>query len=163
MNLTYLLLGIGAIIVVAALVWMGRKNSTAKTFTGNVDSNVKTEVTSSGNSSNIAPGNAEEAVRALLDAGNKIEAIKRVRQQTGLGLKEAKDLVDEMERGASVALHAATPPSAFHGDLDHEARKLSAAGKKLEAIKLVRERKNLGLAEAKDYVERLKRLRRLRN
>jgi hypothetical protein len=29
-----------------------------------------------------------------LEQGNKIEAIKRMRRQTGLGLKEAKDAVD---------------------------------------------------------------------
>ena len=33
-------------------------------------------------------------IRAALAGGNKIEAIKRVRERTGLGLKEAKDLVE---------------------------------------------------------------------
>ena len=33
-------------------------------------------------------------VETLLDQGKGIEAIKRVRELTGLGLKEAKDLVD---------------------------------------------------------------------
>jgi large subunit ribosomal protein L7/L12 len=37
-------------------------------------------------------GSAE--VRAALAAGNKIEAIKLVRESTGLGLKESKDLVE---------------------------------------------------------------------
>lgn len=32
--------------------------------------------------------------RSLLLEGNKIQAIKRVRERTGLGLKEAKDLVE---------------------------------------------------------------------
>ena len=36
------------------------------------------------------PGNVTEA----LQRGNKIEAIKRLREQTGLGLKEAKDAVE---------------------------------------------------------------------
>jgi ribosomal protein L7/L12 len=38
-------------------------------------------------------------VRAALASGNKIEAIKLYRLQTGVGLKEAKDAVDEMEKG----------------------------------------------------------------
>lgn len=38
-----------------------------------------------------------EAV-AVLETGNKIEAIKIVRQTHGLGLKEAKDVVDEYLR-----------------------------------------------------------------
>ena len=34
----------------------------------------------------------------LLRAGQKIEAIKSLRERTGLGLKEAKDAVDLLER-----------------------------------------------------------------
>ena len=34
----------------------------------------------------------------LVRSGKKIDAIKLYRQQTGLGLKEAKDFIDEMER-----------------------------------------------------------------
>jgi ribosomal protein L7/L12 len=37
-------------------------------------------------------------VRELVQAKQKIQAIKLVRQQTGLGLKEAKDLVDAFEK-----------------------------------------------------------------
>jgi len=156
MDYTFWLFLVAAVIIVANVIaWLLRKNSTPKTFTGNVDNSGQVEAPTAYNSSNIEPGSAEVAVRALLDGGNKIEAIKRVREQTGLGLKEAKDLVDAMEQGAPVTLHAHTSSSAFHGDLDSEARKLMAAGRKLEAIKLVREQKNLGLKEAKDYVERL--------
>jgi Ribosomal protein L7/L12 C-terminal domain len=35
-------------------------------------------------------------ISTLLARGNKIEAIKRLRQLTGLGLKEAKDYVDRL-------------------------------------------------------------------
>lgn len=38
-------------------------------------------------------------VRALLAAGRKIEAIKRYREATGVGLAEAKDVVDAFEHG----------------------------------------------------------------
>jgi len=40
-------------------------------------------------------------IQALLQAGNKIEAVKRYRELSGLGLKEAKDAVDAMEQGLS--------------------------------------------------------------
>lgn len=40
-------------------------------------------------------------VVALLEAGQKIEAIKRLREQTGLGLKEAKEAVEAHPAGAS--------------------------------------------------------------
>jgi ribosomal protein L7/L12 len=36
----------------------------------------------------------DPAVRAALAEGNKILAIKLVRERTGLGLKESKDLVE---------------------------------------------------------------------
>jgi ribosomal protein L7/L12 len=38
------------------------------------------------------------AVEDLLRKGRKLEAIKVMRETRGLGLKEAKDLVEEMER-----------------------------------------------------------------
>ena len=40
-------------------------------------------------------------VVALLEAGQKIEAIKRLREQTGLGLKEAKEAVEAHPAGAT--------------------------------------------------------------
>jgi large subunit ribosomal protein L7/L12 len=42
------------------------------------------------------PADIKEEVRALSAAGRKIAAIKRVRAATGLGLAEAKDLVERM-------------------------------------------------------------------
>ena len=35
-----------------------------------------------------------DEIIAAVDSGRKIDAIKRLREETGLGLKEAKDLVD---------------------------------------------------------------------
>jgi ribosomal protein L7/L12 len=42
-----------------------------------------------------------EQIRATLATGNKIEAIKQYREQTGVGLKEAKDAVERIERDDS--------------------------------------------------------------
>jgi large subunit ribosomal protein L7/L12 len=42
------------------------------------------------------PDALEREVRELLAAGNKIEAIKQVRAATGLGLREAKEMVERM-------------------------------------------------------------------
>ena len=50
------------------------------------------------------PHGAAASVEELIAAGRKIEAIKRLRAQTGLGLKEAKDAVEAIAQGtASVA------------------------------------------------------------
>jgi len=38
----------------------------------------------------------ESEVAQLLAAGEKIDAIKRVREETGAGLKEAKDVVEKL-------------------------------------------------------------------
>jgi ribosomal protein L7/L12 len=45
-----------------------------------------------------APKDLQYEIGALIRAGNKIEAIKRYREQTGVGLAEAKNAVEEMER-----------------------------------------------------------------
>ena len=61
----------------------------------------------------------------LLEAGpNKVQVIKAVREITGLGLKEAKDLVD----GAPKAVKEAIPKA----DADAAMKKLADAGAKVE-------------------------------
>jgi ribosomal protein L7/L12 len=105
------------------------------------------------------PRTVEEEARQLLATGNAIAAIKRVRELTGLGLKEAKDYVDALQRGSALPVLPATAasdaPTASAPQLDQEARGLLARGRKIEAIKRVREVTGWGLKEAKDYVERL--------
>jgi hypothetical protein len=44
-----------------------------------------------------------ESVAEALQKGNKIEAIKRLREQTGLGLKDAKEAVEEIERETGIS------------------------------------------------------------
>ncbi|PQO47294.1 ribosomal protein L7/L12 [Blastopirellula marina] len=44
-----------------------------------------------------ADGQLDE-IKSLIKSKKKIEAIKRLREETGRGLKEAKDLVEEIER-----------------------------------------------------------------
>jgi ribosomal protein L7/L12 len=97
----------------------------------------------------------EDELRALLARGQKIEAIKRVREATGLGLKEAKDYVEALAAGAPVALPTARLAEVSAGDIEGEVYALLARGQKIEAIKRVREATGLGLKEAKDYVDRL--------
>ena len=85
-----------------------------------------------------------------LQRGQVIEAIKRLRQATGLGLKQAKDAVDARQLGQ---------PTAFTGGMGGAAPMPPAAvdalrsGNKIEAIRLVREHTGLGLKAAKDKVD----------
>jgi ribosomal protein L7/L12 len=101
-------------------------------------------------------GDVEADARALM-AHSKIAAIKRVRELTDIGLKEAKDYVDALERGERPAAPATTPlaePLAPE-EMDDAARQLVKMGNTIAAIKLVREQTGMGLQEAKEYVERL--------
>lgn len=92
------------------------------------------------------PANVVDAI----DRGEPIEAIKLLRQATGLGLKEAKDLIDQHVRGEPVSL-----PVAAVAPVTLPAPVLAALqrGNKIEAIQLLREHTGLGLKEAKDAVD----------
>lgn len=94
-----------------------------------------------------------EAALAALRQGNKIEAIKLIREATGCDLKTAKDLSEALERDpsygplpAGAGTSSAVPP-----DLVALARQ----GQKIQAIKALRERTGLGLREAKEAIERI--------
>src|SRR5262249_53183679 len=100
------------------------------------------------------PDAERAAIRALIDAGNKIAAIKRVRELTGLGLKEAKDYVESWQQtGAApnLPVGSGAPPSASL----EEVHRLALEGQKIQAIKVYRELAGVGLKEAKDYVDAL--------
>lgn len=99
-------------------------------------------------------------IQQLVAQDKKIQAIKLVRQHTGLGLKEAKDLVDRMADSAAVGaldLPAAGPQLTPSTDeVMTRVRALAAQGKKIHAIKELRDHTpGLGLKEAKDIVESL--------
>lgn len=91
---------------------------------------------------------------ALVSLGKKIEAIKLIRERFGLGLKEAKDLVDGLEQGKSTEFQVTFQPrTPLSIDYESEVRRLLAAGNKIGAIKLIRQNTGIGLKEAKDAAE----------
>ena len=92
----------------------------------------------------------------LIAAGRKIEAIKEVRALTGWGLREAKDAVEKIERGESVAISqpaAAVDPD----DLAARIYDLVEDGQTIQAIKEVREATGANLRDAKQIVDRVAR------
>jgi ribosomal protein L7/L12 len=115
--------------------------------------------------SNDAPESLTREVEALLMQGKKIQAIKLYREQTGLGLREAKEAIDLIEN----ALRMQGPTSYQAGSADPETeiglpvveppgaevRRYVLEGKKIQAIKLYREQTGLGLREAKEAIDRL--------
>jgi len=96
-------------------------------------------------------GNAELArrVRRLLADGQKIEAIKVLREATGAGLAEAKLAVEAIERGDIIK------SAGLGDDFENELLALLQSGEKIEAIKRYRARNACGLKAAKDFVEAL--------
>jgi ribosomal protein L7/L12 len=93
------------------------------------------------------------AVRQLLGAGRKIEAIKVYRQLTGVGLRKAKETVERLAAAGQLAAPTQGPDPAQGTDLS-EVRQLLYAGRKIEAIKVYRQLTGVGLREAKAAVER---------
>ena len=91
-----------------------------------------------------------DTLRALIQRGQKIEAIKQYRERTRSGLKEAKDAVEALERGESLPI-----PDTILTTVDQDVVSLVREGKKIAAIKLYREKTGVGLAEAKAAVEAL--------
>ncbi len=96
-----------------------------------------------------------QAISAIQN-GNLLEAIKIVRGDTGLGLKEAKDLVEQYQSGKPIvgSLQAGSPTPQFGDPLSPAALAALSQGNIIEAIKQVRAETGLGLKEAKDLVER---------
>jgi ribosomal protein L7/L12 len=100
-----------------------------------------------------APQTAEDLERQigfLLEQGQKLEAVKLYKDQTGASLKEAKDAVEVIEHGPSP-----TSPSEPEGQMEAELLRLLRAGKKVEAAKIYKQQRGVQLIEAKQAVEAL--------
>src|SRR5712692_6366537 len=103
---------------------------------------------------NMSPVESK-SVQDLLREGRKIEAIKRYRQENGVGLKESKDAIDRMAAGITVSNRSGEfdfngkqpadgdetkDPFGGNGNyassrLDDEIRDLLRARRKIDAIK----------------------------
>jgi len=90
----------------------------------------------------------EKQIQNLLEQGKKIEVIKRFREKTGAGIKEARDAVEAIEMGRPLS-----PPARVDESFQSELTELLQNGKKIEAIQRFREATGAGLKEAKDAVE----------
>jgi ribosomal protein L7/L12 len=136
------LMGAGALIAIGLLFYIVRGQKSADT-------------TAAGDVFEAVQPDIEAEVRMLVDFGNDAEAIRVLQQKIGFDLQDAKDVVRLMAPGTPVPMpqDGATPTT--EDGTDAEARALASDGKLISAIKLVREKKGLGLKEAKAYVERL--------
>jgi len=95
-----------------------------------------------------------DELQRLINAGQKIQAIKYYREATGVGLKEAKDAVERIAPGLKIESSASNNLSGGQGLVDpDELQRLILAGQKIQAIKYYRETTGVGLKEAKDAVD----------
>jgi ribosomal protein L7/L12 len=92
---------------------------------------------------NISPS---QIVYNHIKEGRKIEAIKILREETGIGLKEAKEFIEKFEL-KNIPKQSSVQVSGLVLD---ELRK----GSKIEAIKKYREETGTGLKDSKDIIER---------
>lgn len=96
-----------------------------------------------------------DRIRSLLKENRRAEAVRLYMEQTGAGLKEATQAIDQIQRQPPTQV-LNTPAGPFAVDLD-EIERLIRGGQKINAIKLLREQTKLGLKEAKDAVDALER------
>jgi ribosomal protein L7/L12 len=94
-------------------------------------------------------------IDALVASGNKIAAIKRLRELSPMSLQEAKDRIDTWATGAVVPppAPAADAGAGLPPEVRTEIDQLLAAGQPISAIKVYRERTGVGLAEAKRAID----------
>ena len=85
----------------------------------------------------------------LIEQGRTAEAVRLLRQETGVDLATARDAVDRLSAGREPLPAPAIAPTALPADVEALAR----AGQKIEAIKRLREETGLGLKAAKERVE----------
>ena len=98
-------------------------------------------------------------VRELYAAGDKVKAVKALREATGLGLADAVRIADKLGATAGPKQPAGTSsssavPSISKAD-ERQVRSLVESGQTLEALRLIRQLTGMDLREAKAYIEKL--------
>jgi len=109
---------------------------------------------------NLQADSFMEIIRFLVDK-QKINGVKYIKETMSLGLKESKDLIEAVDayflndQDYTFVLPQPQPIVENNDAVKIKALELVGSGQKLEAIKYVREQLNIGLKEAKDFVDNL--------
>jgi ribosomal protein L7/L12 len=108
-------------------------------------------------------GDLTTRLRELVAAGKAVLAIRELRRETGMGLREAKEYVDAL----AVTGEPPAPPPGEVGEVGEvgeqtlaRARELAAAGRVVHAVKAVRDETGWDLRRCKDVVDRMPKKRR---
>ena len=99
----------------------------------------------------------EPEVIAALNNGQKIRAIKILRDSRNIGLKQAKELVEQYDGSDGSASSSRSKQGdsdiSENRELEPEVIEALTAGQKITAIKILRDSRNIGLKQAKELVE----------
>lgn len=166
--LLYLIIGASIFVVVSLIQWIREKANIVRLTARDAESasDLK-KVNDSSSTNKLSRAALEEQIKMLISQSKKIEAIKLLRMHSNLGLKDSKDAIDAMERSGCLVIpgieasgmSATVEPDSERSIPDlEEVKRLIRDGRKVDAVKLVRERTGLGLEEAKAEVDRLARL-----
>ncbi|MFF0311370.1 hypothetical protein ACFYSC_28395 [Streptosporangium sp. NPDC004379] len=113
----------------------------------------------------LDPAELHRQATGLITAGKTIQAVKLVREQTGLGLADAKRYTDDLAAGrppypafphpghTTAPGHTAAPQPA--ADLAGRVRHLKATGHTEQAVLLVRGETGMNDADARRFVDSL--------
>jgi ribosomal protein L7/L12 len=149
-------------IIISVLVSGRRKESTGYSGQTNEYPTVRTGIDETGAGETVTgetvTGNFEERLKKLIDQWRIIEAVKLVRETKNIGLKEAKDYINKFMRGEEteeIIFESAEKKLLTPEELDGKVFEMLVKKQKIHAIKLVKENLNIGLKEAKDYVEEI--------
>lgn len=103
------------------------------------------------------PAELQSHLRTMAAQGKKIQAIKQLRESTGLSLVDAKNAVDTIAAGSSLptpgGAPGGTPP---RPDLAYRARVLAAEGREDEAVRVVAAETGMSGPEATAFVRALR-------
>lgn len=100
------------------------------------------------------PGELIGRLRTLIAADRKIQAIKELRQHTGMSLLDAKNYVERLPPSGPVPPPA--PPAELSEAAQARAQELIAARRFVQAVKVIRDDTGWPLKESKDTMDRLR-------
>jgi ribosomal protein L7/L12 len=91
-----------------------------------------------------------DEIAALIRQGRKVEAIKLLRESTGVDLTRAKEEIDRLSKALSERdLHETESAVG----MSEEVRDLARRGERMQAVTLHREQAGLGMKEAREQVD----------
>ncbi|MFN2196283.1 MAG: hypothetical protein ACK2UW_09195 [Anaerolineales bacterium] len=94
-----------------------------------------------------------QAISRLVHEKKKIEAIKLFREVFGTGLKEAKEAIEQLERGEAVSINIPAQGTTNPAEVEAAIRRYLQDGEKIDAIRFYRETFHQGLKDSKDAID----------